>query len=139
VLNLAPDASGGVALALVSAACVVLGHNFTLWLRFKGGKGVATSAGALAALVPLALLIGLGVWVLLFVLTRYVSLGSMAAAVALPLATWFTEDADRIPLTVLTGILAVMAIVKHRSNIQRLLAGTENRLELGKARKGGTL
>jgi glycerol-3-phosphate acyltransferase PlsY len=136
MLELSVENEGSVTLALVAAVCAVLGHNFTLWLRFKGGKGIATSAGALAVLVPWALLIGLGVWVLLFALTRYVSLGSIAAAVSLPVATWFTTGSDRTPLTILTATLAAMAVLKHRSNIQRLLAGTENRLELGKQRKG---
>lgn len=123
-------------LALLAAVCAVLGHNFTVWLRFKGGKGIATTAGALAALVPWALLIAVVVWVLLFVVTRYVSVGSIAAAVTVPLATWFTTS-DRI-LTALTAVLGLLAIYKHRSNIQRLLAGTESRLELRSRRRGDT-
>jgi glycerol-3-phosphate acyltransferase PlsY len=119
---------GLISLALVAAVCVVLGHNFTVWLRFKGGKGIATSAGALAALVPWALLIGLGVWIVLFGLTRYVSLGSIGAAAALPVATWFTTGGNRV-LTTLTAALAAMAILKHRANIKRLLGGTESRIE----------
>lgn len=135
LLNLSVENEGAVTLALVAAVCAVLGHNFTCWLRFKGGKGIATSAGALAALLPWALLIGLAVWVILFALTRYVSLGSIAAALALPFATWFTTDGD-LSLTILATGLALMAILKHRSNIQRLLAGTESRIELGKSPKG---
>jgi glycerol-3-phosphate acyltransferase PlsY len=119
---------GAGSLALVAAVCAVLGHNFTVWLRFKGGKGIATSAGALAALVPWALLIGVGVWVVLFTLTRYVSLGSMAAAVALPVATWFTTGGD-VVLTLLTTGLGLMALFKHRANAKRLWAGTESRIE----------
>ena len=135
-LDLSLASEGAVTLSLVAAVAAVLGHNFTVWLRFKGGKGIATSAGALAALVPWALLVGVAVWVLLFALTRYVSLGSIAAAIALPVATWFTAGEDVIPLTLLTGALALMAVLKHRSNIQRLLTGTENRLEFGRTRKG---
>jgi glycerol-3-phosphate acyltransferase PlsY len=135
-LNLAVNEEGVIQLALVAAVCAVLGHNFTVWLRFKGGKGIATTAGALAALVPWALLVGLGVWVVCFSLTRYVSLGSIAAAVTLPVATWLTTNGNsRVPLTVVTAALGVMAILKHRSNIQRLLAGTESRIQLGKQPK----
>ncbi len=128
LLGLEDPLRGATSLALVAAVCAVLGHNFTVWLRFKGGKGIATSAGALAALVPWALLIGVGVWIVLFALTRYVSLGSMAAAVTLPVATWFTTGGD-IALTVLTTALGVMALLKHRSNLKRLLAGTESRIQ----------
>lgn len=135
MLNLSVESEGSITLALVAAAFAVLGHNFTLWLRFKGGKGIATTAGVLTALVPWPLLIGFGVWVLLFAITRYVSLGSIAAAVAIPVSTWFTTGGDPA-LSGLTAVLGVMALLKHRSNIQRLLSGTENRLELGKQRKG---
>ena len=135
LFRLSTESEGPIALALLAAVCAVLGHNFTVWLRFKGGKGVATTAGALTALVPWALLIGLGVWMTLFILTRYVSAGSIGAAVAIPVATWFTTDGDPI-LTILTSALGFMAIVKHRSNIQRLLAGTESRIALGRQRKG---
>lgn len=135
LFRLSIESEDTITLAVVAAVCAVLGHNFTVWLRFKGGKGVATTAGALTALVPWALLIGLGVWMVLFILTRYVSAGSIGAAVAVPVATWFTTNGDSI-LTILTSALGFMAIVKHRSNIHRLLAGTESRIELGRQRKG---
>lgn len=125
-----------VSVALLAAVLAVLGHNFPIWLRFKGGKGIATSAGVLTALVPVAVLVGLGVWILLFAVTRYSSVGSIGAALALPVATWVTAGGDRVPLTLMTSVLAAMAILKHRTNIQRLLSGTEQRLELGRTRKG---
>ena len=86
--HLLPANSGAVRewLALVAAVFAILGHNYTCWLRFKGGKGIATSAGVLIALVPKALLVILIVWILVFALTRYVSLGSIAASVTLPFA-----------------------------------------------------
>ena len=115
-----------VYLRLIAGLAVVLGHNFTCWLRFKGGKGIATSAGALAALVPWALIIILSIWIILLVLTRYVSLGSVAAAFTLPFATWLTTK--NWTLTVVTGVMGALAIYKHRGNIQRLLSGTENRI-----------
>jgi len=111
--------------ALIAAVAAVLGHNYTCWLGFKGGKGIATSAGVLTALVPWALLIIFVVWVVCFLVTRYVSVGSMAASFTLPLATWFTTRS--LTLTVVTGGMGALAIYKHRANIQRLLSGTEPR------------
>jgi glycerol-3-phosphate acyltransferase PlsY len=116
--------------AIIAALFAVLGHNYTCWLHFKGGKGIATSAGVLTALVPWALLIILGVWIVLFALTRYVSLGSIFAAAVLPFATWFTTKS--ILLTVVTSAMAALAIYKHKGNIQRLLAGTESRIHFKK-------
>lgn len=118
-------------LRLAAALAVILGHNFTCWLHFKGGKGIATTAGVLVALVPLALAIVLGIWVVFSVTTRYVSVGSIAAAVALPFATWFTKN-HNAGLTIVTSAMCVLAIVKHRKNIQRLLHGTENRISFAK-------
>lgn len=118
-------------LRIAAGIAVILGHNYTCWLRFKGGKGVATSAGVLVALVPVALLIILGVWILLFLATRYVSIGSMAAAFALPFATWFTTKHDP-GLTAVAAGLGALVIYKHRRNIQRLLKGTENRIQFKK-------
>jgi acyl phosphate:glycerol-3-phosphate acyltransferase len=116
---------------ITAGIAVILGHNFTCWLHFKGGKGIATSAGVLIALVPFALLITLGVWVVLFLLTRYVSVGSLAASFALPFATWYTTRHD-IGLTAVAAALGALAIYKHRRNIQRLLDGTESRIEFKK-------
>lgn len=108
----------------------VLGHNYTCWLNFKGGKGIATTAGVYFALAPLAVTIALGVWIVCFVGTRYVSVASLAAAVALPTAVWFTKDS--VLLGIVTTVLGALAIYKHKANIQRLLAGTENRLNFKK-------
>ena len=115
-----------VVLQLIAALGSVLGHNYTCWLRFKGGKGVATSAGAMAALLPSAFLVTLAVFLVVLAISRYVSLASILAAVALPIAAWYT----RVPHSVLglTTVLATLAIWKHRANMRRLLAGTENRL-----------
>lgn len=117
-------------LRITAAIAAILGHNFTCWLHFKGGKGIATSAGVLLALVPLALLIILTIFIILFVATRYVSVGSIAASFALPFATWFTQH--DIGLTTVTGAMGALAILKHRKNIQRLLNGTENRIQFRK-------
>jgi acyl phosphate:glycerol-3-phosphate acyltransferase len=117
-------------LRITAGIAAILGHNFTCWLNFKGGKGIATSAGVLIALVPWALLIILSIFIILFVTTRYVSIGSIAAAFALPFATWFTTR--NTGLTIVTGAMGALAILKHRKNIQRLLNGTENRIQFKK-------
>jgi glycerol-3-phosphate acyltransferase PlsY len=120
--------AGSPWLAALAAVCAVLGHNFTCWLRFKGGKGIATSAGALAALVPAAFLVIFITWIVVFALGRYVSLASIASAAVLPLATAFTSRGElRWPLVGLTSLLTFLAIWRHRPNIRRLLDGTENR------------
>jgi glycerol-3-phosphate acyltransferase PlsY len=105
----------------------VLGHNYTCWLKFKGGKGIATTAGVFLALAPLALLVGLIVFILAVLVTRYVSVGSIAAAIALPVTVWIMSPQNLLLCSVTTA-LGALAIYKHKSNIQRLMAGTENRL-----------
>lgn len=115
---------------LLAGVAVVLGHNYTCWLRFKGGKGIATSAGVLAALVPWALGIIAVVWLVLFGLSGFVSLGSIAASATLPVASWLTGES--LTMILVTLGLAVLAIYKHRGNIQRLLNGTEHRIRFKK-------
>ena len=110
----------------IAGICAILGHNYTCWLKFKGGKGIATTAGVFAALAPAAFGIALATWLAVFAASRYVSLASIVAAVALPLAVWFTGNG-----ALLIGVstaLGALAIYKHKANIQRLLAGTENRI-----------
>lgn len=111
--------------AMVAGLCAILGHNYTLWLRFKGGKGVATTAGALLALVPAALGVALGIWLVVFALSKYVSLASVVAALALPFAVWAMGRSPR--LIILAAVLGALAIYKHRTNIRRLIEGTEHR------------
>lgn len=113
-------------LAIAAGICAILGHNYTCWLNFKGGKGIATSAGVLIALVPKAFVVTLIVWLVVFLFGRYVSLASILAAVILPFATWQLEGSP--VLIFITSLMAALAIYKHRSNIQRLLNGTENRV-----------
>jgi glycerol-3-phosphate acyltransferase PlsY len=112
--------------ALCAGVAAILGHNYTCWLHFKGGKGIATSAGVLVALVPVPLLVILGVWISVFALSRYVSLASICAAFVLPFAAWAFGESRTIILV--TAALAALAIYKHKANIQRLLNGTENRI-----------
>jgi glycerol-3-phosphate acyltransferase PlsY len=120
---------------ILTALCAVLGHNYSPWVGFKGGKGIATSAGVLLGLMPFAVLLLLALWCLLFFTTRYVSVASIGAAASLPLITlWGSWHHGRIqdgtwnkPLFAFTVIIAVLAIWKHRTNIRRLRDGTEHR------------
>jgi len=131
----AADALKGQLVHIGTALAAVLGHNYSPWVGFKGGKGIATSAGVFLALMPAGIGILLIVWVLVFLVSRYVSLASIIAAVVLPLVTlWGSWHHGRIqdgtwnkPLFAFTVLIAVMAVWKHKTNIQRLRAGTENR------------
>jgi glycerol-3-phosphate acyltransferase PlsY len=111
---------------VLAGVCAVLGHNYTCWLKFKGGKGIATTAGVYLALAPWPLLIALVVFILAVVVTRYISVGSIAGAIALPAAVWVMTP-NNFLLGVVTTALGALAIYKHKTNIQRLMAGTENR------------
>ena len=121
-----PDPGQLVWLSVLGGVAAVLGHNFTCWLRFKGGKGIATSAGVLAGLVPEAFLVVLGVFLMVLAFTRIVSLASLVAAAVLPLATWVWHRSG-----VLVGfsvLLAALAFWRHRANLSRLRQGTEPRI-----------
>jgi len=123
----------GKGLALFCGALTVVGHNWTCFLGFKGGKGVATSAGMLLGLSPAGVGIAFAAWVAVFLASRYVSLASIAAAAALAVAVWplhLVREGLWFPL-VLT-LLALLAVWKHRANIARLRAGTEPRFTFKK-------
>jgi len=113
---------------LLFGFAAIIGHNWPVFLRFKGGKGVATSAGVLFAVAPTAAFVGLLAFALSLKLSRIVSLSSMVAAVIIAVLGWalYLDQGRTIP-TALT-VLAAIVIIRHRSNIQRLLAGTENRI-----------
>ena len=118
-------------ITVIAGICAVLGHNYTCWLKFKGGKGVATTAGVYLALAHWPLLIALAVFILALLATRYVSVGSISAAVALPVAVWILPP-HNLFLSIVTTALGAMVIYRHKGNIQRLIAGTENRLQFKK-------
>ena len=125
-VNSVPGVESTALVPIVTGFAAVLGHNYTCWLRFKGGKGIATSAGVLLALTPGGLGISLGTFLLLLAVTRTVSIGSIGAAAILPFGTWLCGG--RGALLVVTAIMGVLAIYKHLANIQRLIAGTEPRI-----------
>jgi acyl phosphate:glycerol-3-phosphate acyltransferase len=113
-----PAAVGGLIGAL-------LGHSFSCFTRFRGGKGVATASGGLLVLMPVPTLVAAALWAVTFYASRYVSLASLVSALVLPLAAWWRgHDASVLGVA---GLIAVFVVVRHRSNISRLLAGTENR------------
>ncbi|HEY9418786.1 MAG TPA: glycerol-3-phosphate 1-O-acyltransferase PlsY [Candidatus Udaeobacter sp.] len=117
---------------IVAAVCCVLGHSFPVWLGFKGGKGVAASAGALFRLMPFVALIAVAVWLIIFQLTRYVSVASMTAALAVPvtiLSMMFLGQADGTTLLYFSICLAAVVIFRHRSNLSRLVRGAEPRFK----------
>jgi glycerol-3-phosphate acyltransferase PlsY len=133
-------ASQGIALVIPGDAFVhgvagfvgtLLGHCFSCFLGFKGGKGVASTIGGLLVLLPVPILIGAAIWGLVFLLSRYVSLASIALGVSLPLSCWllplFTPLKFGQPQFWFAAAIAAFNVWTHRSNIGRLLAGTENR------------
>jgi glycerol-3-phosphate acyltransferase PlsY len=115
---------------IVAAASAVIGHCFPLWLKFHGGKGVATSAGALFGLMPLAMLVGVAIWILIFWLTRYVSLASVIATAALPIVIAIVTRLNQSygkALFYSSLCIAAVVIWRHHSNLSRLMRGREPR------------
>ena len=119
------DSGHAPAMAITGLVFALIGHSFSCWTRFKGGKGVATSAGGLVVLLPLPTLVGVVAWVLTFFGSRYVSLASIVAAVALPAAAWLLGAPAAF--AVLATVIGAFVIFRHRSNIVRLCNGTENK------------
>ncbi len=115
---------------IVIGLAAILGHTFSIFMHFTGGKAVATTLGVFLVLVPYATLILLVVFVVVFSLTKYVSLASVISAIMLPIAVYVTTK--HIPLTILGIIIGLLVIVRHKSNIIRLMNGTESKLVLKK-------
>jgi glycerol-3-phosphate acyltransferase PlsY len=115
-------------LAALAGFLAIVGHMFPVWLRFQGGKGVATSVGAFLGIAPTAVLVSLLAFVAIVAVTRYVSLGSIVGAAVFPVAAWWLNPETRDG-TVMAFIVAsaLLIIIRHKDNIRRLLAGNENR------------
>jgi acyl phosphate:glycerol-3-phosphate acyltransferase len=122
------------ALAALSA---VIGHMFPVWLRFRGGKGVATGFGVFLVAAPLAALAAITLFAIILLITRYVSLASIIAAASFPVFAWFFVMGDRPPFFIaVQAAVSLLIIVKHDQNIRRLLTGCESRI--GSHSKAGT-
>ncbi|MBM3307026.1 MAG: glycerol-3-phosphate 1-O-acyltransferase PlsY [Candidatus Eisenbacteria bacterium] len=144
VLAIAPALGGGSPLGptgvrLAAGVAAIAGHAWPVFAGFRGGKGVATACGVFLALSPLATLAAAAVWCALVAATRYVSLGSIAGALALPWGVWVEArragTAQPAALVAAAAVVAALIVARHRSNVGRLLAGTENRF--GAARPAG--
>ena len=122
---------------LCGAACM-LGHILPIFFEFKGGKGVATSVGIFAVCCPIAIIIGLSVFIICVIITRYVSLGSVLAAAVVVLFSIIFHDssASILPQILLALTMGAMVIGKHKENIKRLLNGTESKVKLGGKKHG---
>jgi glycerol-3-phosphate acyltransferase PlsY len=127
VLVFAPRVSSSDLFALICGLVAVVGHVFSVFVGFKGGKGVATAAGVMLGLTPAALGVAVLVWAALVYFTGYVSVGSIAAAAIFPLAVYLLEPPDQPAMLWLDIAVAAAIVWFHRRNIQRLFKGTENR------------
>ena len=121
----------GPDLALVAAAFAILGHCYPVWLKFRGGKGVATALGILLALDPRLAVAPCLVWLLMAVLFRYSSLAALTASVTAPVAAWWLAGPKTAALA---GLLSLIVVLRHRENINRLLRGEESRISFPKGK-----
>jgi glycerol-3-phosphate acyltransferase PlsY len=122
---------GAVLWITVAAVAAVIGHMFPVWLGFKGGKGVATGLGVFLPVSPLAGAAALALWILIVAFWRYTSLGSIIASASLPIFMYLFYAPPHAPPDIVTGgtiAVVILIIIKHRSNIERLIAGNENRM-----------
>jgi glycerol-3-phosphate acyltransferase PlsY len=114
----------------LAALFAVLGHVFPVWLKFRGGKGVATGLGSFAMIAPKAVLAAAGIFLAVVLLFRFVSLGSIAAVALFPLLVWLLHEYGSAPLSLaVMSLVSLLIVARHRENIRRLFAGSENRIE----------
>jgi len=117
----------GPEIGLLCGVAAIAGHNWPVYLKFKGGKGIATSAGVLLGVAPAAVGIGLLSWIFLLLATRYVSVASIGAAIVVPVVSWTMYSREGILLPITLTLLGALAVWRHKSNIERLIGGTELR------------
>ncbi len=137
----AAEAWHAQSIIIITGLFAILGHNYSPWIGFKGGKGIATSGGVLVALMPVGVLILILIWIVLFYTTRYVSIASIGAAAAVPLVTiygsykhgYLADGTWNKPLFIFSIIIGALAIWKHRSNIQNLRNGSEHQFSKKKS------
>jgi glycerol-3-phosphate acyltransferase PlsY len=125
-------ANGNIRWLMIAAVAAVLGHMFPIWLRFRGGKGVATALGVFLPICWQAAAAAVVLWLLVVAFWRYSSLGSIIAAAALPVLVYLLYAPQYAPpdvVTIGTALIAILVLAKHRSNIERLIAGKENKLK----------
>jgi len=122
-----PTSLDPVALSLACGAAAIIGHNFPVFLGFKGGKGVATSLGVLFGIAWLTAVVSFGAWALAFLATRYVSLASIIGAVMVIVSGWYFYGSEGVIRPIVLTVLASLVILRHKANILRLLKGTESR------------
>jgi acyl phosphate:glycerol-3-phosphate acyltransferase len=115
--------------AIIAAVFAVVGHVFPVWLKFRGGKGVATGLGAFLLLAPKSILVMIGIFLGVVALFRYVSLASILAVALFPLLAWLFREPKSTNALILIAVTSVLIVWKHRDNIVRLLNGNENRLQ----------
>ena len=123
---IAKTVSGDDWVIAAAASAALVGHIFPVWLGLRGGKGVATGVGIFLVLAPIALLCAGVVFVAIVLLTRYVSLGSITAAILIPVLVWVQSDSQSLLTAAIVG--AALIVFAHRGNIQRLVSGTESRI-----------
>ena len=129
---------------IIAGCAAILGHVWTLFAGFKGGKGIATAGGMLLGIAPIEVAVAFGVFLIVFVLSQYVSLGSLSAAVAFPLTMFFRENVFMVEIEGYHTLIffsigiSLLIVFTHRANIKRLIAGTENRMSAARllGRKG---
>jgi len=117
-----------ISISIICGLLSIIGHNWPVWLKFRGGKGFATSLGVLLGLIPLVTLFGLITFVIIFILTKYVSLSSVLSSIVVIAMCWIKRE--QLILCLFVSLTGLMIIIRHRPNIVRLLKGTESKLKI---------